>query len=94
MDMMLFDYVSLSNTPLPALIEDSMTLKQIEDEAMIKLFELFNESKKQVFVAIDKAESYSDDIQYRQYLVRLQYWNYLPDMNCLVELGINLRKNK
>ena len=59
--MMLFDYVSLSNTPLPALIEDSMTLKQIEDEAMIKLFELFNESKKQVFVAIDKAESYSDD---------------------------------
>ena len=61
MDMMLFDYVSLSNTPLPALIEDSMTLKQIEDEAMIKLFELFNESKKQVFVAIYKAESYSDD---------------------------------
>lgn len=59
--MMLFDYVALSKTPLPALIEDSMTLKQIEDEAMIKLFELFNESKKQVFVAIDKAESYSDD---------------------------------
>ncbi len=59
--MMLFDYVSLSRTPLPALIEDSMTLKQIEDEAMIKLFELFNESEKQIFVAIDKAESYSDD---------------------------------
>lgn len=59
--MMLFDYVSLSNTPLPALIEDSMTLKQIEDDAMIKLFELFNESEKQIFVAIDKAESYSDD---------------------------------
>ncbi len=59
--MLLLDYVMLKNTPLPAIIEDSMTIKQIEDSATIKLFELFNESDKQVFITIDKGESYSDN---------------------------------
>lgn len=59
--MLLLDYVTLESTPLPAIIEDSMSIKQIEDEATIKLFELFNESTKQIFITIDKGESYSDN---------------------------------
>lgn len=59
--MLLFDLLSLENTNLPAVIEDSMSLKQVEDQVILKIFELFNESKKQIFVAIDKGESYSDN---------------------------------
>lgn len=59
--MMLLDYVMLEKTPLPAIIEDSMSIKQIEDEATIRLFELFNSSSKQVFITIDKGESYGDN---------------------------------
>lgn len=59
--MLLFDLLSLEKTKLPAVIEDSMSLKQIEDQVLLNIFALFNESKKQVFVAIDKGESYSKD---------------------------------
>ena len=57
----MFDLLSLENTNLPAVIEDSMSLKQVEDQVILNIFELFNESKKQVFVTIDKGESYSVD---------------------------------
>ncbi|HIW80170.1 MAG TPA: DUF2326 domain-containing protein [Candidatus Acetatifactor stercoripullorum] len=59
--MLLFDLLSLENTNLPAVIEDSMSLKQVEDQVILNIFGLFNESKKQVFVTIDKGESYSED---------------------------------
>lgn len=59
--MLLYDLQSLENTALPALIEDSMSLKQVADDVILKIFGLFNKSKKQVFIAIDKGESYSDE---------------------------------
>lgn len=59
--MLLFDLLSLENTNLPAVIEDSMSLKQVEDQVILNIFGLFNKSKKQVFVTIDKGESYSED---------------------------------
>lgn len=59
--MLLFDLLSLENTNLPAVIEDSMSLKQVEDQVILNIFGLFNKSKKQVFVTIDKGESYSKD---------------------------------
>lgn len=59
--MLLFDLLSLENTNLPAVIEDSMSLKQVEDQVILNIFGLFNQSKKQVFVTIDKGESYSED---------------------------------
>ena len=59
--MLLFDLLSLEKTNLPAVIEDSMSLKQVEDQVILNIFSLFNESKKQVFVTIDKGESYSED---------------------------------
>ena len=48
-------------TPLPAVIHDSMSVKQVEDPVMLKILELYQQSDKQFFVAIDKGESYSDD---------------------------------
>lgn len=43
--MLLFDLLSLENTNLPAVIEDSMSLKQVEDQVILNIFDLFNKSK-------------------------------------------------
>lgn len=59
--LLLFDYVILSQTFLPILVEDSMTIKQVEDKTVLNIFKLFNSQSKQVFVAIDKGESYSEN---------------------------------
>lgn len=60
--MLLFDLLSLENTNLPAVVEDSMSLKQVEDQVILNIFKLFNESKKQVFITIDKSESYTENL--------------------------------
>ena len=57
--MLLLDYVALEKTPLPAVAEDSVSIKQIEDKSLLNILELFNSSEKQCFIAIDKANSYS-----------------------------------
>ena len=59
--LFLFDIVCAEMTPLPAVIHDSMSVKQVEDPVMLKILELYRASQKQFFVAIDKGESYTDD---------------------------------
>lgn len=54
----LLDMTLLEQTPLPLVIHDSVGIKQIEDENTVGLLEVYSKSDKQVFVAIDKAESY------------------------------------
>lgn len=56
----LLDYALLELTPLPAIAHDTVMTKQVQDSVMEKLLELYAESSKQVFVAIDKAESFRD----------------------------------
>lgn len=58
--MMLLDYVVLSDTPLPAITEDTVSIKQVGDEATLRCLELFDATDKQVFIAFDKAGSYGD----------------------------------
>ena len=58
--MVLFDIVVLEQTPLPAVCHDTVSLKQIADEPMMKLIDLYRTAGKQVFIALDKAESYVD----------------------------------
>lgn len=58
--MVLFDIVVLEQTPLPAICHDTVSLKQIADEPMMKLVDLYHASGKQVFITLDKAESYAD----------------------------------
>ena len=59
--MLLFDLLSLQETTLPAVAEDSMSLKQVEDKVILKILDLFNKCGKQIFITIDKGESYSED---------------------------------
>ena len=52
----------LALTPLPALIHDSSIVKRIEDEDFEKILDLYQksgENGKQVFIAFDKADSYT-----------------------------------
>ncbi|MCR5583602.1 MAG: DUF2326 domain-containing protein [Eggerthellaceae bacterium] len=58
--MFLLDYALLTLTNLPAFAHDTNTIKQVQDDVVLNLFKLYDTSKKQVFVAIDKAESFTD----------------------------------
>ncbi|MBR2681793.1 MAG: DUF2326 domain-containing protein [Atopobiaceae bacterium] len=57
--MFLFDLVMLEQTPLPAIVHDTHDIKQVEDSTMLNLLELYAQSDKQVFVAVDKESSFA-----------------------------------
>jgi len=54
-----FDLSILQLTCLPILIHDSIILKQISDEAIERILSLYSESEKQIFIALDKQQSYT-----------------------------------
>jgi hypothetical protein len=57
--LVVFDLSILALTPLPALIHDSIVLKQIADSPLEKILELYHKSGKQIFIALDKGGSYT-----------------------------------
>jgi uncharacterized protein YydD (DUF2326 family) len=57
--MFLFDVVVSEQTPIPVFIHDSCDVKQVEDDVMVRLFELYDSLDVQVFIATDKAETYT-----------------------------------
>lgn len=57
--LIVFDLASLQMTNLPVLVHDSILLKQIEDNALEKILEIYNKSNKQVFISLDKEGSYT-----------------------------------
>jgi len=61
--LVIFDLVVLNNTKLPAVIHDTVILKHIEDDTLEKLFELYKDSPKQIFIAFDRDITYSDKMQ-------------------------------
>ena len=56
----MFDLSMLALTELPFLVHDSFFLKQIGDSPLEKILELYSGAGKQVFIALDKAASYSE----------------------------------
>lgn len=58
--MIVLDLACLSLTCLPALVHDSVLLKQISKASTEKIFELYSSTNKQIFVAFDNISSYSD----------------------------------
>ena len=57
--LVIFDLSILSLTNLPALVHDSVIFKNIGDEPIVKILELYTEfPEKQIFIAMDKADSY------------------------------------
>lgn len=58
-----FDLMVMQTTPLPALVHASIILKQIGDEPLERIMELYNETSKQVFIVLDKKGSYPKQSQ-------------------------------
>ena len=58
--LVVMDIATLLETALPLLVHDSVVLKQISNESIEKIFELYNQSEKQIFVSIDKDTSYTE----------------------------------
>lgn len=61
--LVLFDLAMLDLTSLPFIIDDSMLFKNIWDEPVEGLFKLYSKVKKQIFIAIDRINVFSDEIQ-------------------------------
>jgi len=61
--LVVFDLSILTLTPLPALVHDSVVLKQIADTPLEKILDLYQKTKKQIFIAIDRVDTYSQRTQ-------------------------------
>ena len=61
--LILFDLAVMTLTKLPILIHDSVIHKQIEDHAFNKLLDLYEQSGKQVFIAMDKQNSFGSVVE-------------------------------
>lgn len=58
--LVVYDIAVLGLTKLPILVHDSVVLKQISDDAIEKIVELYSACGKQVIIALDKQDSYSE----------------------------------
>lgn len=61
--LILFDLTILNKTQLPFVIHDSILFKNIWDEPVEGLFKIYDKSKKQIFVAIDRTNAFSDEVR-------------------------------
>lgn len=59
--MILYDLAILELTNLPFLIHDSVLFKNLSDNRVIKVFEEYENSRKQIFASFDKKNSYGSD---------------------------------
>ena len=76
-NMIIYDLAILELTELPLLIHDSCLLKQIANEAIENIFEQYMKNDKQVFIAFDRASSYTTKTQ------------EIIDDNCVIKLSNN-----
>ncbi|GFH40266.1 DUF2326 domain-containing protein [Lactococcus insecticola] len=61
--LVVFDLAMLKETPLPILVHDSILLKQIQDKSLEGIIRFYSNQKKQVFIALDKEESFTTATQ-------------------------------
>lgn len=57
--LIVFDLAILGLTNLPFLIHDSLIFKNIADAPIEHIFELYQQTGKQIFIALDKSSSYT-----------------------------------
>lgn len=57
--LVVYDIAVLNLTKLPVLVHDSVILKQISDEAIERIIELYSSCGKQVIIALDRQDTYS-----------------------------------
>lgn len=58
--LVVLDMSVLKLTPLPVIAHDSSIFKNIGDEPVDKIMELYLQSEKQIFIAFDKEQAYTD----------------------------------
>lgn len=58
--LIIFDLALLQLTELPVIAHDSNIFKNIADLPIDKIMELYNQSKKQIFIAFDKEDTFYD----------------------------------
>lgn len=58
--LIVFDLSVLALTQLPAVVHDSLIFKNIADLPIDRIMQVYNQSKKQVFIAFDKKDAFSD----------------------------------
>lgn len=61
--LVIYDMAVLYSTDLPAIVHDSLILKNIIDVAIAGIMKLYTKSKKQVFIAFDKQDTYGAETQ-------------------------------
>ena len=61
--LIVFDLSILKLTKMPVLIHDSIMFKNIEDFSLEGILKLYSDFDKQIFIAFDKSESYSDEVR-------------------------------
>lgn len=64
-NLILLDLAFLTSTDLPFLMHDSVLFKNIQNSAVAKLVDLYEETGKQVFIAIDEIQKYGKDAKSR-----------------------------
>jgi hypothetical protein len=57
--LVLFDLAVLRLSRLPAIAHDSLIFKNVEVESVDGIMQLYNQSKKQIFIAFDRADSFT-----------------------------------
>lgn len=61
--MVIYDLAVLFTTSLPAIAHDSLILKNISDVAIDGIMKIYEQSKKQIFIAFDKQDAYTPSTQ-------------------------------
>lgn len=61
--MIIYDLAVLYSTDLPAIVHGSLIMKNISDVAIAGIMKLYVKSKKQVFIAFDKQDTYGAETQ-------------------------------
>lgn len=61
--MIVYDLAILKLTDLPVLVHDSYLLKQIQDKAIERILQIYQNSNKQIFISIDKIDSLTEKTQ-------------------------------
>lgn len=59
-NLILLDLAFLETTDLPFLVHDSVLFKNIQNDAVAKLIDLYESTGKQTFIAIDEIQKYGD----------------------------------
>ncbi|MCP4182669.1 MAG: DUF2326 domain-containing protein [Hyphomicrobiales bacterium] len=79
-NLILLDLAILQTTVLPFVIHDSVLFKNIENEAVARLVELYVSFNRQTFIAIDEVQKYgaqAEAILTRQKVIQLSNENQL-----------------